>query len=235
MSISIPHLAIEVTRRCNIQCNHCLRGDIQNKNIPLEYIDNLLDQIHSIGHFCPTGGEPSLNVPAIKYFIDGCKKRNITIESFYIATNGINLKQNFVDICLELHEMVIFKFRSSIQISNDLYHNEKKMYNDNLLKDLSFYSKRCSDDWDDLDGGNKLHREGKSENDYSAKTMSAVRPLTSVESFNSNPIYLNVEGNIINGCDWSYSNQNSHILCNVKEIEKFKNNLIEEEFINNLY
>lgn len=233
MSISIQNLAIEVTRKCNIQCSHCLRGNFQNKNIPLEFIDNLLDQVHAIGHFCPTGGEPSLNVPAIKYFIDGCKKRNITIESFYIATNGVNLTQEFVNICLELYDLVLFKFRSSVQISNDLYHNKKKMYNDNLLKDLPFYSKRYADDWNDLGGGKKLHKEGKSVNDQSAKIMSAAKPVTSVEIFNNNPIYLNVEGNIINGCDWSYSNQDSNMLCNVTEIEKLKNDLFEEDFINN--
>ena len=62
--ISIQNLAIEVTRKCNIKCAHCLRGDSQNKDIDLKYIDILLDQVNYIGHFCPTGGEPSLNIKA---------------------------------------------------------------------------------------------------------------------------------------------------------------------------
>lgn len=29
MEIYVNYLAIEVTRRCNMKCNHCLRGDAQ--------------------------------------------------------------------------------------------------------------------------------------------------------------------------------------------------------------
>ena len=105
MGIRIQNLAIEVTRKCNINCKHCLRGESENKNISLEYIDILLDKVDSIGHFCPTGGEPSLNVPAIKYFVDVCKKRNISIDTFYITTNGVNLSTDFVNVCIELYKL----------------------------------------------------------------------------------------------------------------------------------
>jgi len=226
MSISIPHLAIEVTRKCNINCNHCLRGNSQNKDISLEYIDILLDQINSIGHFCPTGGEPSLNVPSIKYFIDGCKKRNISINTFYIATNGVDLTIDFINVCKELYELCQNKKQSSLQISNDFYHVSERMYNDNLLKDLPFYTKRHNDG-DFL--VEKLHREGKLANNENAKVMSGAIPVTSIEIFNKNPIYLNVNGDIINGCDWSYSNQKFHFLCKVYSIEDFKINLEKNE------
>ena len=33
MEIYVNYLAIEVTRRCNMKCNHCLRGDAQNLDI----------------------------------------------------------------------------------------------------------------------------------------------------------------------------------------------------------
>lgn len=219
MSISISHLAIEVTRKCNINCAHCLRGNSQNINISLEYIDILLNQINSIGHFCPTGGEPSLNVNAIQYFIDGCKKRNININTFYIATNGVGLKSEFINVCKELYDLCQDKAHSGIQISNDFYHVKERMYNDKLLKDLPFYTKRHKDG-DILE--DKLHREGKLANNKKAKVMSGAIPVTSVEIFNKNPIYLNVDGDIINGCDWSYANQKSHFLCKVDSIVDFK-------------
>ena len=156
--ILIQNLAIEVTRKCNLKCDHCLRGDSQKLNIPLVYIDILLNQVYSIGHFCPTGGEPSLNVPAIKYFIDGCKKRHIPIETFYIATNGVKITEEFIEICKELYDMCKNKPNSSVQI----------------------------------------------------------------ELFDKNTLYLNVNGDIINGCDWSYENQDLHFLCKVDSIESFK-------------
>ena len=54
-----------------------------------------------------------------------------------------------------------------------------------------------------------------------AKKISYALPVTSVKVFDDNPIYLNVDGQIINGCDWSYDNEKTHILCNVEDIEKF--------------
>lgn len=225
MSIHISHLAIEVTRRCNIKCSHCLRGDSQNKDISFEHIDILLDQIESIGHFCPTGGEPSLNVPAIKYFLDGCKKRNISINTFYIATNGVQLTEDFISVSTELYNYCTLKWEYSVQISNDHYHIKQGMYDDSLLEKLPFYSKRHIED-DDFENGKGLHKEGRAlKNHRNAKVMSGAKPITSIQVFDANPIYLNVEGNIINGCDWSYDNQNKHFLCEVNQIEKFKKNL----------
>jgi len=227
MCIEIKHLAIEVTRRCNIKCSHCLRGDSQNKDIPLEYIDILLDQVISIGHFCPTGGEPTLNIKAIRYFLDGCKKRNISITSFFIATNGIYINEDFIDICNELNEFCENKSYNSVQVSNDHYHIKQNMYNDTLLKKLKFYTKRNRDD-EDFENGKKLHREGRAlENHKNAELISYAKPIFTVDSFDSNPIYLNVNGNIINGCDWSYDNQNLHFLCEVDYLEKYKNKLIK--------
>jgi MoaA/NifB/PqqE/SkfB family radical SAM enzyme len=222
--IEIKHLAIEVTRKCNIQCSHCLRGESQSKDISFEYIDSLLNQVSSIGHFCPTGGEPSLNVPAIKYFLDGCKKRNIQINTFYIATNGVNLTENFINICTELYNYCIIKKSSGVQISNDHYHIKQKMYNDTLLAKLPFYSKRNKDN-ENFENGKKLHKEGRAlENYKNAEIISYATTLTT-ETFDTNPIYLNVNGNIINGCDWSYDNQNNHFICEVNYIEKYKNML----------
>jgi organic radical activating enzyme len=224
MSISINNLAIEVTRRCNIACDFCLRGESQNKNIDVKYIDILLDQVYRINHFCPTGGEPSLNVDAIKYFINACKIRNLTIEDFYIATNGININEAFIESCLELYELSRSKHLCGVQVSNDIYHINEKMYDDSLLKKLPFYSKRTYDG-SNLGNGDRIHREGRFATNKNAKIKSAARPVTSVGVFDSNPIYLNVNGKIINGCDWSYYNQNKHILCDVKDVENFKNNL----------
>lgn len=36
------NIVIEVTRKCNLACDHCFRGCAQNMNIKLEYIDKLL-------------------------------------------------------------------------------------------------------------------------------------------------------------------------------------------------
>lgn len=214
MSVRIQNLAIEVTRRCNINCTHCLRGNQQNKDIPLEYIDTLLDQINSIGHLSFTGGEPSLNVPAIQYTIDGCKKRNIPIDFFYIATNSVHITQEFVDVCQTLYTLSKHPSACSIQTSNDIYHLKEHVYDDSLLLSLPYYSKRQYRDNDDLIYSG-LHKEGRAAKNYPT-TANAISII------HKGNFYLNVEGNIIDGCDWSYRHQKSHTLCRVEELEQYK-------------
>lgn len=48
----IGALVLEVTRRCNMHCEHCLRGDTQNLDMQKEIVDKLLEQTESI--FCVT-------------------------------------------------------------------------------------------------------------------------------------------------------------------------------------
>lgn len=230
MKITIGNLGIEVTRRCNIQCKHCLRGTFQKRDISLHYIDTLLDQVGHIKHFCPTGGEPSLNTEAIQYFIDGCKKRGIVIDTGLIFTNGVNIKQDFIDVCNELNNLCEFKF--NVILSNDKYHTDEADYDETLLSQLPFYSRKYESDYNDLKGGMMMHKEGLATIWYPtyAKMKSAAASIN-VFTLYKNPIYLNVEGSIINGCDWSYNNQNRHKLCRVESISKYyKMKHLEEDW-----
>jgi organic radical activating enzyme len=223
--MKIDHLAIEVTRRCNIQCEHCIRGYAQNVDIPLKYIDMILNRTESIGHFCPTGGEPSLNIPAIQYFIDGCIERQITIDRFYISTNGINITQEFIDVCLDLYDMSIDKYHCCVQISNDKYHLKEKKYDDSLLSCLPFYRKRFIDG-SDMKG--TIVYEGlaaKNNIQIAARNFRSAR----------GQLYLNAEGNIIDGDCWSYENQDNHKLCNIRELVKFRDFLNQKQMTDNKY
>lgn len=79
----INNLIIEVTRKCNFSCAHCLRGEAQKREIDFAIIDAILDNdIEYISTVTFTGGEPSLNVPAINYFVDRCKKKALMLEIF---------------------------------------------------------------------------------------------------------------------------------------------------------
>lgn len=60
MEIYVNYLAIEVTRRCNMKCEHCLRGDAQNLDISTAVLSGIAKHIHPASVIF-TGGEPSLN------------------------------------------------------------------------------------------------------------------------------------------------------------------------------
>lgn len=103
-------LVIGVTRKCHLNCDHCLRGCSQNMDIKKEYIDELFNQLNKVDIGCLdltlTGGEPSLNIPMINYIIEKLENSNITLSMFYIATNGINNNNiDFIIPCIKLYNL----------------------------------------------------------------------------------------------------------------------------------
>jgi hypothetical protein len=208
--IALPKISIEVTRRCNLKCIHCCRGDAENVNMNLKHIDSLLSQVSDIGHLTFTGGEPSLNVPAIQYFADECKRLGIELGYVTIITNGITIKQEFIDVCMDLHHMAR---KMNVCVSNDKYHTQQRMYDDSLLKSLPFFNVRCSDCLEP-----EIMAEGRGANlkkaSYNAKTPWFSPSNTKIH------LTLNVHGKIINGIDWSYDNQRHHKLCGVENLHK---------------
>ena len=98
--ISINYLYIEVTRKCTMKCNHCLRGDSQNISLNINDINELFNndiQITNINNVIITGGEPTLNYIVILQIIKQIISKNIIIENFNLPTNGSIYNQQLID------------------------------------------------------------------------------------------------------------------------------------------
>ena len=78
----------EITRKCNMKCLHCMRGEAQDLTISKQVIDECLDNIAGIYNFILTGGEPFLEPDMIEYLFDGIIRREITVYGFSCMTNG---------------------------------------------------------------------------------------------------------------------------------------------------
>ena len=91
-------LGIEVTRRCNLKCKFCARGDSQNKNISKDVIDKVLDELKGtyIETLRITGGEPFLVPEIIEYLIDKIIEQHIYIGRICIFTNGTKFSPELV-------------------------------------------------------------------------------------------------------------------------------------------
>lgn len=94
MDLVYRDIGIEVTRRCNQQCrDYCMRGPKQNLDIPLEFIDLLLDldrnHYKAIETITFSGGEPTLNVLAIAYTIDKIISEQLPVFHVSLMTNGL--------------------------------------------------------------------------------------------------------------------------------------------------
>lgn len=216
ITMYLNNLVIEVTRRCNLQCDHCLRGNQEQKDINPVYIENVLMQFDSIGSLTFSGGEPFLNPCAISNTLKVLKKRDISLGSFYIATNGTINDIGIVKTCLDMYFHCHEREMCQVALSSDVFHKDQtEISKDDLyLSALTFFTERDSD-FDDMNKTDWLIPEGRGM-DWYTKRESPAPELYTVESdygIEDGTIYLNVEGNIIAGCDFSYKSQDEHIIC----------------------
>ena len=92
-ALPFRRIMFEVTRRCNLRCAHCFRGEPQNIDISEEIINKTLDQISSCLSFDVTGGEPFLVPDKLEYLADGIIKRKMRFTSFSLVVNGTILDE----------------------------------------------------------------------------------------------------------------------------------------------
>lgn len=159
--INVDHLVLEVTRQCNMRCAHCLRGDAQCVDMPNKIIDKVLDSVSEIYSVTFTGGEPSLNIDAIRYFFRRSEELGKLPMSFYIATNG---KENQEELAIELlkwYPKMEEKESCGASISVDRYHEADATDPDSdILRGLVFYRDDKETNWDQY----RLLYEGKAKN-----------------------------------------------------------------------
>jgi len=232
--VRIQDLLIEVTRKCQLNCDHCLRGGKQNVNIKPEYIRAILKDVDAIGTVVFTGGEPSLNIDAMKEFINICKEKDIWVDNFHIVTNGVIHKKynEFMTVLLDL--FLLCKSDQSdmpncVSISNTMFHEqaiwgldkEPIPFNEHPLSAFRFTEQRRK-----FERGDYLVNQGRAKK-VSWDKFREESPDTfdiefsdslEVESIGEGYFYLNALGYIIPGCDFSYvdqkNNQIAHCLDN---------------------
>jgi hypothetical protein len=201
--VEICSLVIEVTRRCNMECDHCLRGDAENLDIRKEYIENLLKGCSHINGVTFTGGEPTLNPEAIEDFIKIVTRQNINVGYFYIATNGKVVSERMFLACARLYALCYEKEMCQIVLSDDQFHHDQQTHNGEIFQAFRFFTQRGSQKW-----SAQWINQGRYAEYYGDGRENKTYPFQVDEQFISDSeIYLNCEGNVIAGCDWSYKSQ----------------------------
>lgn len=99
-------LHVELTRKCQLACTHCARGNAQKINIKNEDIDNLLKHTEQIMLLNLTGGEPTLNLKSMQFIVDKLIEYCIPLYELNIITNGVDIPRKFIRI-LKRYKMLI--------------------------------------------------------------------------------------------------------------------------------
>ena len=210
MSKRLDNIAIEVTRKCNMGCAHCLRGNAQNLDIDFGYIDSFLSYVSSIGTITFSGGEPALNVNVIEKTLEYCKEREIEVGGFYIVTNG---KENVLELSVAALKWYAYcweKEMCGLALSKDMFHENIPIENEEILRGLSFFRE---DKFTDFNRVN-LIEEGRAidlngiintkfrDADFHNETVDADLFDDTLEVYSM--LYLSADGQVKSNCDSSY-------------------------------
>lgn len=99
MEYIVKSIYLEITRRCNLNCAHCMRGRAQNIDMSKEDVDKLFDELKGaiIEDVTFGGGEPTLNPEMIEYVIDKIIREEISVLNIQMITNGQVFDQRVAD------------------------------------------------------------------------------------------------------------------------------------------
>jgi hypothetical protein len=189
-------------------------------------IDFLL-QVDYISTVTFTGGEPTLpsGMKVICDFMDICNNLRVGVGSFYMVTNAKVWRPELPALIDDLYNFCDENEVSLVDISTDRFHDPiqgERMRFRNRLEDIMSYQYGI----EEIVG---MRRDI----DYSSVVTEGrgydvgCRPYTGCELMVEYPdyddvmhivegeLYLNCNGNVIKGCDWSYESQElpQNIIC----------------------
>ena len=162
--MKLEKLYLEVTRMCTLECEHCLRGDRENKYMSTKTIENILKDVKKIDKLLITGGEPLLAIRQIEAIIRIIKEKNIQVGMILIITNGTILNADVLKILKELSIISNLK----LLISYDIFHYielnrlgllEKRNENTKVFKEL--FNAEAYGDYEEKSEYNKKRIEPK--------------------------------------------------------------------------
>lgn len=118
----ISDLIIETTRRCNMRCAHCVRGDAENMDMDEKYLEAVLSHAAGISLVTFSGGEPSLVIPLMRRFYELAEKHGCVPDSFYIVTNAKENQTELLKFAIDAWLASPEKDYCGLAVSKDEFH-----------------------------------------------------------------------------------------------------------------
>ena len=215
---------IEVTRRCNMRCSHCLRGESRKEDLDISLLDEFLNTVASIGCIIFGGGEPSLVPNIMMDILRLIKKKSIPVYRFYIVTNGKKVSKAFLNAIMQWYEYVeddcYDDMSSMLALSQDKFHENIPEKNKKKLRMFSFFSEdEHNTNFDKIPVQNlgrarnltaQKKREPHCDINIHAERYDNKINILDVISFT-------VDGYIIPECDYEYKEVKDIAIVNIKE------------------
>lgn len=106
-----------MTRRCNLKCKFCAKGEPQDLDISKSIIDKTLDEVQGvfINSLRVSGGEPLLVPELIEYLLDKIIEKHILVNDIVIFTNGLNTD---LQLCKSIYKIIRYQRQIEPEISD---------------------------------------------------------------------------------------------------------------------
>lgn len=225
----IQNLGMIITNSCNLNCDHCMRGEKGQSSMRASVVEATLNQVTAIGNLCICGGEPLLALDVLEYIFSYIMEHKIIVEEVSLTTNGTIYSEKFLQL-LEAMNTYIAKYSSrkkpyvSFAISYDAFHLKELKKYDYTIQYVENVRKYSSSPY--FLGvrhiTKKMFREGNAENLDASLTV-PYRPLEVLVTYTGHHgrfdvenglcglgplVTVNVDG-ILTECDASLEHQES--------------------------
>lgn len=203
-------IGFELTRKCNMDCYHCLRGDAQNIDMSDEMIENICKTFE--GHYFYSvligGGENSLVPDKILYLAEMLEKYSITYDYIDVTTNAKHITDEYILAIIKLYlqgerpDDDIECINKCLSISNDIYHELRDDENILKLTCLSFAYLRGHEN--ELQSYKPIRMGRAADNCSDCQDLHLLEIKEYDEEYEIDQMYVTVNGDIYLECNFSY-------------------------------
>lgn len=213
-------MVFEVTRKCNMACEHCLRGCSENLDITEQIIKEALKDVTQISSLTITGGEPTLNIKGIEFIFNQIHAQGIELNAFWMATNAKVYSEKLVSLLIDEYATCTEyddEFYGGLAVSHDDgFHEEVDPKNIRKYKALKFYdSSKEGEISSVIDDGYANYNGIGDRSIHSTESLSVDIEEDSIRV--EDMIYINAKGDVLLNCDYSFERQEEEKIGNVLE------------------
>lgn len=99
-------LELILTQKCNLACEHCMRGECSNKEISEDVLDETFKKFVYIDNLALGGGEIALTPHLIKMVTEKLKDNDVVVHHANFTSNGTIVSEELLNSLKELEDYI---------------------------------------------------------------------------------------------------------------------------------
>ena len=122
--LSVDRISFATTRKCNLECAHCFRGDAQKEDMVETVPETALSAFSTVGSIDVTGGEPLIVTRSLEQLHNAIRDTKTKFNKLNIITNGTVYNKKAFEILESIGGMAQSGGGVSVGISDNIWTDE---------------------------------------------------------------------------------------------------------------